>query len=115
MEKRNIFQFKSPDDQMKDLNNAVDIAMTVAGDRARKCLDQEDFKAYRAEYKNAEEKLVDYLLKYNRLFHKSGQGNINTYAFQISYLLTQLENIRALLSTVLDNSTKGLKHEKSKG
>lgn len=114
MERKNIFQFRSPDQQLHDINESVNLAMQVVGDRARKCLDQEDFKAYRAEYKATEEKLVGYLIKYNRLFHKTGQGNINTYAFQISYLLTQLENVRALLETVTENSKKGLNNEKSK-
>ena len=106
------FQFKSdPNAKEKEellkAEKEAEMVYTVAGDRARLCLSTEEFKTYMVEYRRAEAKILDYLLKYNIFFHKNPSGNINSYAMVVSRYLTKLESLRSLLETITKDAQKG--------
>lgn len=112
------FQFKKyPNKQEQEellkAEKEAESFYTVAGDRARKCLSTEDFKSYRDDYRRAQEKIVDYLLKYNIFFHKNPSANLELYAMNISRYLTKLESLRSLLEVILKDSQKDQHNEKS--
>ena len=109
------FQFKKPDedDDLKLSVSAMEAALQVAGDRARECLSHEDFQLYREDYKRAEIKLIDLLIKYNKAFYKNGSTGIEAYAMNISSILTKLESLRSLLEVITVDAKKGFKNEKS--
>lgn len=106
------FKFKSePDQKEKEellkAEKEADLIYTVAGDRARKCLSTEDFKSYREDYRRAEIKVIDYLLKYNIYFHKNSSANIESYAMMVSRYLTKLESLRSLLEAITKDAQRG--------
>lgn len=106
------FQFR-PDPDHKEQEELLkaekesELVYTVAGDRARTCLATEDFKSYRDDYRRAEQKILDYLVKYNVFFHKNTSGNINSYAMVVSRYLTKLESLRSLLDVITKDAQKG--------
>lgn len=106
------FEYKQDPDkkEQQELLKAeqeVNAVYTVAGDRARKCLETEDFKFYRDDYRRAETKIIDYLLKYNIYFHKNSSTGIESYAMVVSRYLTKLESLRSLLEVVVKDAQKG--------
>lgn len=106
------FQFKADptEKEHQELLRAekeAELIYTAAGDRARKCLSTEDFKTYREDYRRAEAKIVDYLLKYNIFFHKNTSANLEIYAMNVSRYLTKLESLRSLLEVISKDAQKG--------
>lgn len=115
---RSPFSFTAQDEQakkdMEESQRLAELALTVAGDRARLCLSTEDFKIYRKEYKATEEKLVDALLKYNKYFLKSDSVSIEKYAMVISGYLTKIESIRSLLDVIVKDAQRGIPQRDAK-
>lgn len=112
---RTPFAFKkdTDDQELAAIKKQAEEAFTVVGDRARKCLNNDDFKAYRKDYLQTEAKVLDALLKYNTLFHKTTGGNITDYAMVVARYLTKLESLRSLLEAVAKDAQKDLIHVKS--
>lgn len=108
----NPFMFKADptkkeQEELERAQKEVELVYTAAGDRARKCLETEDFKSYREDYRRAEGKFIDYLLKYNIFFHKNNGASIESYAMVVSRYLTKLESLRALLEVITKDAQKG--------
>lgn len=106
------FQFKTEPNQKEQqellrAEKEAELVFTAAGDRARRCLSTEDFKTYREEYRRAEEKIIDYLLKYNIFFHKNTSANMEIYAMNVARYLTKLESLRSLLDVITRDAQKG--------
>ena len=97
------------DKDVKDIDNAIsdlDSQLRITGDRARLCLNHNDFKAYRESYKRLEESVVDFMLAYNKSFQKDASG-VEKYAFVISGYLTRLQVLKSLVSTIETQAKRG--------
>ena len=82
-----------------------EVAMQVASDRARRCLETNEFKGYRQSFERAEKALMDSLIAYNHQFSIASQGDVLKYAMKINRLLTKAETVRELLRTI-ENAAK---------
>ena len=104
--------FKPQDAKEVDAKfKTAEVAMQVASDRARRCLELEEFKEYRDSFKRAELALMDSLIAYNHQFSISNDGNLQKYAMKINRLLTKAQDVRELLNIIETASRRGKKKE----
>lgn len=92
--------------------NEVNAALLALGDRARKCLSNDDFKLYRKDYTTTEAKLVDALIAFNKAALKNPTFDVTKYAMTISSYLIRLDDLRSLLAVVVKDAQKGVVNEK---
>ncbi len=105
--------FKSQDVKEVDKKiKSAEAALQAAGDRARICLNTDQFKIYRDSFKRAEAALLDALIAYNNQFSLSDSGNVYKYAMKINRMLTKAQDVRELLNTIETNARRGLSGER---
>lgn len=87
----------------------AELAIQASSDRARRCLELEEFKSYTESFKHAEDAVMDALISYNNQFSVSEGGDVFKYAMKVNRLLTKAEVARQLLKTVESQAKRGVK------
>ena len=101
--------FKSQDVKEVDKKlKSAEAALQAAGDRARICLNTDQFKIYRDSFKRAEAALLDALIAYNHQFSLSESGDVYKFAMKVNRMLTKAQDVRELLNTIETNARRGL-------
>jgi len=93
-----------PKDSKEIAQAEKDIALTAM--IAKKCLEYDDFKLYKASYERTEAATINSLLTFTKEFIETPGGDINKYALTTMRLLTKLESLRYLVRTIENNSKK---------
>lgn len=97
----NKFQFEdvfTPEAKV-DKNDLVS-SIRKTGVLANKCLNSEDFKAYRAQFEKAQSNIVTAMISYTHDFFISPSGDMGVYGANMARFVTKLNDLRLLLGQI---------------
>lgn len=80
--------------------NEIEIAIEKTVSAAKKCLTVEDFIEYRKAYKNAEERVLDLMMKVTTATMGQSFGDMSFYGTKMAVLVNKLIMLRSLLDAV---------------
>ena len=95
------FQFEDvfkPEDEEKPNELIAEIKKT--GVLANRCLNNEDFKAYRDQFEKAQTKLISAMITYTHEFFLDPRVGMDVYGAQMARFITKLQDMRVLLGQV---------------
>ena len=95
------FQFEDvfkPEVEVKTVT-VVD-AIRKTGVLANKCLEHEDFMAYKAQFEVAQANLISAMIMYTHEFFSSPSGDMAKYGAKMAMFITKLNDLRVLLGQV---------------
>ena len=83
---------------IKEKDVVSDIRKT--GVLAYKCLNNEDFKHYRAQFELAQASLISAMVQYTHDFMASPEGDMAKYGAKMAMFVTKINDLRVLLGQV---------------